>query len=166
MAKIRQKINKCLPRFNYGEEKLSFNTTEFNKLVYLHGALYESMRLYPPVPLERKSPIKSDVLPSGHKINANSKIIIVPYALWRMKAVWGEDAFELKPERWVSKTGNGSLRHEPSFKFLPFNAGPRSCLGKHLAMILMKIVAVEILQNYDIEVVKGQKDRATSWSYS
>ncbi|ESQ32700.1 hypothetical protein EUTSA_v10005410mg [Eutrema salsugineum] len=44
-----------------------------------------------------------------------------------------------------------------SFKFLPFNVGPRSCLGKQLATILMKIVVVEILQNYDIQVIKGQK---------
>ncbi|CAN8253776.1 unnamed protein product [Cochlearia groenlandica] len=157
VAKIRQEINTNFPKSKYGHDKPSFDPTELNKLVYLHGALYESMRLYPPIPFERKSAIKQDVLPSGHRVNANSKIIIALYALGRMKAVWGEDAFEFKPERWVSKSGNGTLRHEPSFKFLPFNAGPRSCLGKQLAMVMMKIVVVEILQNYDIEVVKGQK---------
>jgi len=126
-----------------------------NNLVYLHGALYEAMRLYPPVPFERMSPIKPDVLPSGHKVDSSMKILIFIYALGRMRAVWGEDASEFKPERWLSETT--SLRHEPSFKFLAFNAGPRSCIGKQLAMTLMKIVVVEILQNYDIKVVKGQK---------
>lgn len=72
-----------------------------------------------------------------------------------MKPVWGEDAMEFKPERWVSETGG--LRHEPSFKFLAFNVGPRTCIGKNLAMNLMKIVVVEILRNYDIKIVKGQK---------
>ncbi|CAN6984138.1 unnamed protein product [Brassica rapa subsp. trilocularis] len=47
------------------------------------------MRLYPPVPIERVSPVRSDVLPSGHKVEANSKILILLYALGRMKAVWG-----------------------------------------------------------------------------
>ncbi|CAN6817408.1 unnamed protein product [Brassica oleracea] len=38
-----------------------------------------------------------------------------------------------------------------------FNSGPRTCHGKHTAMIHLKIIVVEILQNYDIEVVKGHK---------
>lgn len=109
-----------------------------DKLVYLHAALYESMRLYPPVAFQRKSPIKPDVLPSGHKVEANSVIIIFLFALGRMRAVWGEDATEFKPERWVSESGG--LRHAPSFKFLSFNAGPRTCPGKQLAMTLMKTV--------------------------
>ncbi|ESQ54388.1 hypothetical protein EUTSA_v10027133mg [Eutrema salsugineum] len=148
VTKIRQEIiSKTIPERN-GEENL-------DKLVYLQGALYESMRLYPPVPFQRKSPIKPDLLPSGHKVDANSTIMIFLYALGRMRAVWGEYALEFKPERWISQTG--SLRDEPSFKFLSFNAGPRTCPGKHLAMTIMKKVAVEILQNYDIEVIKGQK---------
>ncbi|CAD5330403.1 unnamed protein product [Arabidopsis thaliana] len=149
VSKIRQEIINTNPSKNgNGQENL-------DKLVYLHGALCEAMRLYPPVSFGRKSPIKSDVLPSGHKVQANSKIIICLYALGRMRAVWGDDALEFKPERWVSD--KGSLRHEPSFKFLSFNSGPRTCLGKHLAMTQMKMVAVEILHNYEIKVIKGQK---------
>nr|QWK52380.1 cytochrome P450 96A2-2 [Isatis tinctoria] len=147
--KIRQEIiNTEMSRTGNVEENLE-------KLVYLHGALCESMRLYPPVSFGRKSSVKSDVLPSGHKVNANTKIIVCLYALGRMRKVWGEDALEFKPERWISE--NGGLRHEPSYKYLAFNSGPRTCLGKHLAMTQMKIVAMEILQNYDIKVMKGQK---------
>ncbi|CAH8369283.1 unnamed protein product [Eruca vesicaria subsp. sativa] len=152
-AKIRQEINTNLPK----ERPWSaIDHKEFlNKLVYLHAALYEAMRLYPPIPFERKSPIKSDVLPSGHKIGANSNILIPIYALGRIRSVWGEDAWEFKPERWISETGG--LRHEPSSKFLAFNSGPRTCPGRHLAMVTMKTVAVEILQNFDINLVKGHK---------
>ncbi|CAH2060253.1 unnamed protein product [Thlaspi arvense] len=145
---IRQEINKNLPRTGSGQESL-------DKLVYLHGALCETMRLYPPIPFQRKSSIKSDVLPSGHKIDANATIMVFLYAMGRMKAIWGEDAMEFKPERWVLETGG--LRHEPSHKFFSFNAGPRTCLGKHLAMTHLKIIVVEMLQNYDIEVDKGHK---------
>ncbi|CAA7062320.1 unnamed protein product [Microthlaspi erraticum] len=59
------------------------------------------------------------------------------------------------PERWISETGG--LRHEPSFKFLAFNAGPRTCLGKNIAMNVMKTVVVGTLQNYEINVIGGQK---------
>ncbi|KAG2307496.1 hypothetical protein Bca4012_083483 [Brassica carinata] len=157
-AKIHQEINTNLPKSTSSQER-PWSATDrkayLNKLVYLHGALCEAMRLYPPVPFQRKSPIKSDVLPSGHKVDANSIIIIPIYVLGRMRSVWGDDALEFKPERWISETGG--LRHEPSFKFLAFNSGPRTCPGKHLAMTAMKAIIVEILQNYDVKLIEGQK---------
>ncbi|ESQ46803.1 hypothetical protein EUTSA_v10027722mg [Eutrema salsugineum] len=151
LTKILQEMNTNLPKKGNGQDKSSY----MNKLVYLHAALSESLRLYPPIPFERKSPIKPDVLPSGHKVKSNTNIMIFIYALGRMKAIWGEDAIDFKPERWISETGE--LKHEPSFKFLSFMAGPRTCLGKNLAMNLMKTVIVEILQNYEIRVISGQK---------
>ncbi|KFK32856.1 hypothetical protein AALP_AA6G295800 [Arabis alpina] len=150
VTKIRQEINENLPRSGK-----SLNPEMLNKMVYLHGALCESLRLYAPIPFERKSPIKQDVLPSGHKVDTNWKIVFAVYALGRMRAVWGEDASEFKPERWISE--NGGLKHEPSFKFFVFNSGPRNCLGKNLSFLQMKTVAIEIIQNYDIRVVEGHK---------
>ncbi|XP_013628177.1 PREDICTED: alkane hydroxylase MAH1-like [Brassica oleracea var. oleracea] len=157
-AKIRQEIITNLPKTATSQERpwSATDHREFlNKLVYLHGALYETMRLYPPLPFQRKTSIKSDVLPSGHIVDANSNVIFLVYALGRMRSVWGEDALEFKPERWVSETGE--LRHEPSSKFLVFNTGPRTCSGKHLAMTSMKTIVVEILQHYDIKLVEGHK---------
>ncbi|KFK43173.1 hypothetical protein AALP_AA1G089200 [Arabis alpina] len=157
VTKIRQEINTNLPRSGR-----SFDPDMLNKMVYLHGALCETLRLYPPVPFERKTPIKQDVLPSGHKVDGNWKILFAVYALGRMRAVWGEDASEFKPERWISK--NGSLKHEPSFKFFAFNSGPRNCMGKNLSFWQMKTVAIEIIQNYDIKTmsspVKRRKKKA------
>lgn len=152
LTKIRQEIiNTNLPRSGK-----SLDPEKLNKMVYLHGALCESLRLYAPIPFERKSPIKQDVLPSGHKVDENWKILFSVYALGRMRGVWGEDASEFKPERWISER-NGGLKHEPSFKFFVFNSGPRNCLGKNLSFLQMKTVAVEIIQNYDIKVVEGHK---------
>ncbi|VVB09937.1 unnamed protein product [Arabis nemorensis] len=155
-TKIRQEINtKLSPRTNNDSDFDSFNPQELNKLVYLHGALCEALRLYPPVPFQHKSPTKPDVLPSGHRVDPSSKIVFCLYSLGRMKSVWGEDASEFKPERWISESGR--LIHVPSFKFLSFNAGPRTCLGKEVAMTQMKTVAVKIIQNYEIKIIEGHK---------
>ncbi|CAH8360685.1 unnamed protein product [Eruca vesicaria subsp. sativa] len=152
LIKIRQEINTYLPR----SSENSIDQEKVSKMVYLHGALCEALRLYAPIPFERKSPIKEDVLPSGHKVDAKWKILFSVYALGRMKAVWGEDACEFRPERWISER-NGGLKHEPSFKFFVFNSGPRNCLGKKLSFLQMKIVAAEIIKNYDIKVLEGHK---------
>ncbi|KAG7585389.1 Cytochrome P450 [Arabidopsis thaliana x Arabidopsis arenosa] len=146
MAKIRHEIN------------TKYDPADLEKLVYLHAALSESMRLYPPLPFNHKAPAKPDVLPSGHKVEPESKIVICIYALGRMRSVWGEDASDFKPERWISD--NGGLRHEPSYKYVAFNSGPRTCLGKHLALLQMKIVALEIIKNYDFKVIEGHKIEA------
>ena len=71
----------------------------------------------------------------------------------RMKSIWGEDCHEFKPERWISN--KGSIKHEPSYKFLAFNAGPRTCIGKHMSLIQMKAVAIAIISNYDIQPIEG-----------
>ncbi|KAL1217914.1 Alkane hydroxylase MAH1 [Cardamine amara subsp. amara] len=146
MNKIRQEINKKMPRLD---------PTDLDKLVYLHGAVCETLRLYSPLPFNHKSPAKPDVLPSGHRVDKNWKIIISTYALGRMKSVWGDDAEVFRPERWISDSGR--LKHEPSYKFLAFNAGPRTCLGKKLTFLQMKTVAVELIRNYDFKIVEGHK---------
>ncbi|CAF1699323.1 unnamed protein product [Brassica oleracea var. botrytis] len=151
MAKIRDEINKKMPKFD---------PTELHKLVYLEGAVCEALRLYPPVLFNHKSPAKPDVLPSGHRVDENWKIVISIYALGRMKSVWGDDAEEFRPERWI--TDSGTLRHEPSYKFLAFSSGPRTCLGKKLTFLQIKTVAVEIIRKYDFKVIEGHKPKPVS----
>ncbi|KAL0443161.1 UNVERIFIED_CONTAM: Alkane hydroxylase MAH1 [Sesamum latifolium] len=106
-----------------------FSVEESRKLVYLHGALCESLRLFPPVALEHKAPTAPDTLPTGNYLELNTKVIVSFYSTGRMESVWGKDCLEFKPERWISQ--GGGMKHEPSYKFPAFNAGPRTCLGKN-----------------------------------
>ncbi|KAM7499118.1 hypothetical protein LguiA_023532 [Lonicera macranthoides] len=135
------------------EKRKFFKPEELRKLVYLHGALCEALRLYPPVPVQHKAPVQPDTLPSGHWIDRNTKTVICFYPMGRMETIWGKDCLEFKPERWISE--RGGIKHEPSFKFPAFNSGPRSCVGKDMAFTEMKIVASTIIYNYRIEVVEG-----------
>ncbi|EER95538.1 hypothetical protein BDA96_01G544800 [Sorghum bicolor] len=132
---------------------VTFQASELNKLVYLHAALCESLRLYPPVPFEHKVAAAADELPSGKKLKAGDKVLFFNYSMGRMKGVWGKDCMEFRPERWI--TEEGKLRHEPSYKFFSFNTGPRTCLGKELAFVQMKTVAAAVLWNFDVQVVPG-----------
>ena len=129
-----------------------FGIQELDTLVYLHAALCEALRLYPVVAFDPRTAVKADILPSGHHISANTPIIISLYAMGRMEEIWGEDCMQYKPERWISE--QGGLISVPSYKFTAFGGGPRSCLGKAMAFIQMKIVATSIIWNFHVEMVE------------
>ncbi|CAL5186284.1 unnamed protein product [Lathyrus oleraceus] len=149
-AKILEEIKE---NFGHKEKPWVLSVDEVKKLVYLHGAICEALRLFPPVPFERKETIKSDILPSGHHVYPKTMILFSVYAMGRVEDIWGEDCLEFKPERWISE--RGGIVYEPSYKFFSFNAGPRTCLGKDLAFIQIKMVVASILWNYCVHVVEG-----------
>ncbi|WOL07087.1 hypothetical protein Cni_G15823 [Canna indica] len=130
-----------------------FDSEELSKLVYLHAALCESLRLYPPVPFEHKAAVQPEVLPSGHRVEQGTKILVALYSMGRMEGIWGKDCMEFRPERWISEKGR--VKHEPSYKFLSFNSGPRTCLGKEVAFTQMKAVVAAMLYNFQVEVLEG-----------
>ncbi|EMS35652.1 Cytochrome P450 86B1 [Triticum urartu] len=136
-----------------GNHMMIFEPEETEPIVYLHAALFESMRLYPPGPIERKTVMTDNILPSGHKVQRGETILISLYSMGRMEGVWGKDCTEYRPERWVKE--DGKLLYVPSYKFLAFNAGPRSCLGKHISVEQMKSVVAAMVWNFDFEMVGG-----------
>ena len=130
-----------------------FSVEELGKLVYLHAAICETLRLYPSVPFNQRVSIQPDTLPSGHRIDANTKVMVSLYSMGSMEEVWGDDCLEFRPERWINE--QGGIIHVPSYKFIAFNAGPRSCLGQDLTFFQMKTIATAILWNYRIQMVEG-----------
>ncbi|KAF6166565.1 hypothetical protein GIB67_005427 [Kingdonia uniflora] len=132
-----------------------FDSDDLKGLVYLHAALNESLRLYPPVPLNSKGVLKEDVLPDGSVVKPGMQIILSFYSEGRMPWIWGEDSLEFKPERWIDH--DGKIAHEPLSKFFTFNVGPRTCLGKGLAYTQLKSAVAAILFNFHIEVMEGQE---------
>lgn len=131
------------------------NLEEMKKQVYLRGALCESLRLFPPVATQHKAPVNPDILPSGHSINPNTKTLLPFHAMGRMETIWGKVCWEFKPQRWISE--QVGITHEPSFKFTAFNAGPRSCKGKEICFIQMKIVAVALLCRFHFHILEGHQ---------
>ncbi|XP_002521474.2 alkane hydroxylase MAH1 [Ricinus communis] len=136
------------------DEWRHFSLEALNKLVYLHAAICETLRLYPSIPINHKMSVEADVLPSGHRVPGNTRILYFLYSMGRMEEIWGKDCSEFKPERWICE--KGQIKHIPSYKYIAFNAGPRTCLGKDLTFLQMKIVASAIIWNYSLQVVDNR----------
>uniref|UniRef100_A0A7N0UY42 Cytochrome P450 n=1 Tax=Kalanchoe fedtschenkoi TaxID=63787 RepID=A0A7N0UY42_KALFE len=118
------------------------NDSVLDKMHYLHATLSETLRLYPAVPVDGRCAEEDDTLPDGYKLTKGDGVYYIAYAMGRMTRVWGEDAEDFRPERWIE---NGTFQHQSPFKFIAFHGGPRICLGKDFAYRQMKIVATALL---------------------
>ncbi|KAH6824004.1 hypothetical protein C2S53_019453 [Perilla frutescens var. hirtella] len=131
---------------------------EVRNMVYMHAALCESMRLYPPVPVSTKWAADDDVLPDGTVIKKGTRISYHPYAMGRVEKVWGADWAEFRPGRWLEWEGKAekwSFVGRDPYTYPVFQAGPRICLGKDMAFLQMKRVAAGILRRFRVVPVEG-----------
>ncbi|OMO89124.1 Cytochrome P450 [Corchorus capsularis] len=97
-----------------------------------------------------------DTLPDGYNVRKGDMVSYQPYAMGRMKFIWGEDAEKFKPERWLDE--NGNYRPESPFKFTAFQAGPRICLGKDFAYRQMKIFSAVLLRFFVFKLSDEKKE--------
>ncbi|XVE67862.1 hypothetical protein DITRI_Ditri09bG0021900 [Diplodiscus trichospermus] len=151
-SKIVEEIKRNSP-FCKDKNMIYLSEQELNRFTYLHAVFCETLRLHPPIPANHKTVVQPDMLPSGHKVDQGSRILISIYSMGRMEEIWGKDCLEFKPERWISDKGD--IVYVPSHKFPAFNSGPRTCLGKDMSFLQMKTVAIALLKNYKVEVVQG-----------
>ncbi|KAF8403713.1 hypothetical protein HHK36_011817 [Tetracentron sinense] len=128
----------------------TYNLDEIREMHYLHAAISEALRLYPPVPLDTKACREDDIMPDGTFVGKGWFVTYHTYAMGRMETLWGKDCREYSPERWLE---NGTCRRENPFRFPVFHAGPRMCLGKDMAYIQMKSIAASVVERFEMDVV-------------
>ncbi|KAJ6851238.1 cytochrome P450 704C1-like isoform X1 [Iris pallida] len=127
----------------------SLTDEALDRMHYLHAALTETLRLYPALPVDGKVAEEDDVFPDGFKVMKGDGVNYPAYAMGRMTYLWGEDAEEFQPDRWLE---NGVFQPESPYKFIAFNAGPRVCLGKDFAYRQMKIMAAILLHFFEFKL--------------
>lgn len=117
------------------------------RLQYLNAVISEALRLFPSVPIDVKQCLCDDTLPDGTFVPKGSQVEYDIYSMGRDRTIWGEDAEVFRPERWLE-------RDEPptSYEYLVFNAGPRECLGKRLAIIEMKACLATLLPQMSFQL--------------
>lgn len=116
----------------------------------------ETLRLFPAVPMIPKC-VKDKPQILSHKnstfaLPPRTLIALSACALHRNPQVWGADAGEFRPERWLADDGK-SLRPEPvEGSFVGFSRGTRRCLGRRFAESEYAAVLSDVLRNCRIEL--------------
>ena len=112
---------------------------------YLDCVIKETLRLCPPLSVFNRECSEDHDL-NGMHIPAGTEILFATYAMHRDPDAW-RDPETFDPERFRGPAKDA--RH--AFQFLPFGAGPRTCIALRFALIEMKIVLIRILVKYKFE---------------
>ena len=115
---------------------------QLKNMKYLRVLMNESLRLHPLVPANSRTALVDTVLPLGGGPDGKAPLFIKKgqimawsvYTMHRRKDLYGEDAEEFKPERWLDDPETGRKGIRVGWEYLPFNGGARICLGQQFAL--------------------------------
>jgi cytochrome P450 len=128
---------------------------DLERLPYLEQVVKEVLRIYPPAAsLSRitREPFEW----KGYAFDAGDIIMYSPYVSHRMPEQFCEPEV-FRPERFDAVDGE---KHAPG-AFIPFGAGPRTCLGAPFAMMELKTVLAMLVQRFRLDLIPNQRVEAT-----
>ncbi|GLA65893.1 hypothetical protein AtubIFM54640_008093 [Aspergillus tubingensis] len=139
-------------------------------LPYLDGCVYETLRLTPAVAgkvLSRRSP---GVMMEGIYVPAGTEVYTDTYTMQRSPQYWHAPD-EFRPERWFERSEGSPYARDVHEAFKPFSSGPRACLGKGLALQILRLTAALIVYRFDLSMADAdgfvwEEDIESSISYS
>lgn len=120
-----------------------------NHLVLLEATIREVLRIRPVAPtlIPHKAIVDSSI--GEFAIDKGTNVIINLWALHHNEKEWHRPD-QFMPERFLDPTGSQLI--SPSLSYLPFGAGPRSCVGENLARQALFLFMSWMLQRFDLEV--------------
>jgi len=115
-----------------------------DQLTDCRAVIEEAIRLYPPIAAISRVALGDDDL-AGVKVRRGTLVVVSPWVLHRHKRLWDNpDAFD--PRRFQSPARGAIDR----FAYLPFGAGPRTCIGSPFAMQEAAIVLATIMKGFNL----------------
>eukprot|EP00276_Gloeochaete_wittrockiana_P012050 CAMPEP_0184371494 /NCGR_PEP_ID=MMETSP1089-20130417/163430_1 /TAXON_ID=38269 ORGANISM="Gloeochaete wittrockiana, Strain SAG46.84" /NCGR_SAMPLE_ID=MMETSP1089 /ASSEMBLY_ACC=CAM_ASM_000445 /LENGTH=355 /DNA_ID=CAMNT_0026714257 /DNA_START=13 /DNA_END=1080 /DNA_ORIENTATION=- len=141
-TKCRAEVEKFIPSDGLPTQE------QLTKLEYIDLVIKESLRMYPPAvlfPLRKLA--REDPNLCGYTIPKGAFVGVAPILIHRDPKYWDSpEVFD--PERFTPERSVG--RHP--YAYIPFNQGPRSCIGNNFSIMEQKIILAQILHNFDLAV--------------
>ena len=114
-------------------------------LRYTVQVLHEALRLCPPAAATGRTAMR-DIEVGGYRVEAGTMLVVGIYALHRDPALW-DHPLVFDPDRFGPQNSQGRDR----WQYLPFGAGPRSCIGDHFAMLESTLALATIIRRTEIQ---------------
>ncbi|KXH44933.1 hypothetical protein CNYM01_07071 [Colletotrichum nymphaeae SA-01] len=144
------------------DEHITFDQAQ--QLPYLQMVIKEALRLHPAVGL----PMWREVVGSGLDVDGThlppgTLVGINPWVAHRNAKVFGANAADFIPERWDPKHASSETLAAMEQYYLPFGAGARTCIGKHISSLEMLKLIPELVRRYDFECLSGELKTVNRW---
>lgn len=122
------------------------NALEISGLPYITACLNESQRITSSAPgfvrwLTEDTQLGRWYLPAG------TGVLPSMYLTHRRKDIYGEDAEEFNPNRWLDE--KNKLKSFAPYQFMPFGGGMRACVGMNQAKQQLRIMYSELARRVD-----------------
>lgn len=171
---IREEITLALSGHGSSEEQqtcfrvtISARTVNMRTCPLLYSCYRETLREISLLTSARLV-LEDTILADTYILKKGSVVQIAGGVLGRDEAVWGDDAKEFKPDRFIS--GEGRQRSEgtdkgialpmpngvPSAAFRAFGGGTVICPGRHFAQTELMLFAAAVVLAFDITEVEGE----------
>ncbi|KAI8943409.1 hypothetical protein NX059_001421 [Plenodomus lindquistii] len=127
------------------------------QLPFVQACVKEALRIFGPVPmgLPRIAP-KGGLTIGDRTIPQGTIVSVSPWAIHHSKELWGEDAHEFNPDRWL--TGDPARMEK---YWIPFGAGYGGCPGQNIAKIELAKITATLVRDYKIK----QVDEKQEWKW-
>ncbi|KAK2590019.1 hypothetical protein QQS21_012297 [Conoideocrella luteorostrata] len=132
--RLRDEIRSNLPSV---DEETDISSADIDKLPYLNAVCSEVLRMYSPVPQTLRQAVRDTVI-QDTPIHKGTYLILAAWGTNVNTKLWGADAGDFKPERWLSVNDGGTHSVKDAsaggassnYALLTFLHGPRSCIGQ------------------------------------
>lgn len=127
------------------------NENDVPKLPYLKAVIKETLRLYPPAPLNLPRETLEECIVQGYTIPPKTLVLISAWAIARDPQSW-ENANEFLPERFLNSSIDVIGK---DFEVIPFGAGRRGCPGISIGLATVEVALANLVYSFDWELPKG-----------
>ena len=129
-TRLRRDILAHLPRIR--DPTWSAVAADIDGIPFLQAFCNETLRLRPPVSMTPRTAIVDTAI-AGHAIPKGTVVVLCPWAVNTNEELWGADAAEFNPDRWMGAGNATTGGAESTYAFITFLKGPRSCIGEGFA---------------------------------
>ncbi|RKP25993.1 cytochrome P450 [Syncephalis pseudoplumigaleata] len=136
-----------------------FVHNDLKSLPYLNATIWETLRFRPVGGASQRTIPKGGAVICGHYFPEGYIIHPATPAVHRLPEIFGEDAREFRPGRWLDSSPD-QLKLMRQF-ILTFSLGARSCLGQTLAWIELRLILATIVRRFSFAVPAGAETDMT-----